>query len=83
MTLAEAIYQHSLRLPEAAAREALDFIQFLEQRYPVADTPGPTDPRREAARREALEHLAQVRIAWGGKPIPDRDALYDDARGGG
>lgn len=33
MTLAETIYQHSLRLPEAAAREALDFIQFLEMRY--------------------------------------------------
>ncbi|TAN50730.1 MAG: DUF2281 domain-containing protein [Methylococcaceae bacterium] len=33
MTLAEAIYQHSLNLPEQAAREALDFIEFLEQRY--------------------------------------------------
>jgi hypothetical protein len=33
MTLAEAIYQHSRNLPEAAAREALDFVQFLEQRY--------------------------------------------------
>jgi hypothetical protein len=33
MTLAEAIYQHSLNLPESAAQEALDFIEFLEQRY--------------------------------------------------
>ncbi|MDO9106720.1 MAG: DUF2281 domain-containing protein [Methylovulum sp.] len=33
MNLAETIYQHSLKLPEAAAREALDFIEFLEQRY--------------------------------------------------
>lgn len=33
MNLAEAIYQHSLNLPEIAAREALDFIEFLEQRY--------------------------------------------------
>lgn len=33
MTLAETIYQHSLNLPEVAAREALDFIEFLEQRY--------------------------------------------------
>ncbi|MDO9268128.1 MAG: DUF2281 domain-containing protein [Methylobacter sp.] len=40
MNLAETIYQHSLNLPESAAREALDFIEFLEQRYaPVpADT---------------------------------------------
>lgn len=37
MNLAESIYQHSLNLPEIAAREALDFIEFLEQRYaPVA-----------------------------------------------
>ena len=33
MSLAENIYHHSRRLPEEAAREALDFIQFLEQRY--------------------------------------------------
>ncbi len=33
MSLAENIYHHSRRLPEQAAREALDFIQFLEQRY--------------------------------------------------
>jgi hypothetical protein len=80
MTLAEAIYQHSLRLPEPAAREALDFIEFLESRYGLADLavgPGPVD---EAARREALAHLDRVRIPWGGKPIPDRAALYDDAR---
>jgi hypothetical protein len=33
MSLAENIYHHSRRLPEEAAREALDFIRFLEQRY--------------------------------------------------
>jgi len=33
MSLAETIYQRSLNLPEFAAREALDFIEFLEQRY--------------------------------------------------
>ncbi len=33
MNLAESIYQHSLNLPEIAARQALDFIEFLEQRY--------------------------------------------------
>jgi hypothetical protein len=33
MNLAETIYKHSLNLPESAAREALDFIEFLEQRY--------------------------------------------------
>jgi len=33
MNLAETIYQHSLNLSETAAREVLDFFEFLEQRY--------------------------------------------------
>ena len=33
MTLAETIYKHSLHLPEPVAREVLDFIQLIEQRY--------------------------------------------------
>ena len=77
MTIAETIYQHCLRLPEHAAREVLDFAAFLEQRY---STPART-PEHEAARQEALAHLAGMRIHWGGKPIADRDALYDVVRG--
>jgi hypothetical protein len=38
MNLAETIYRHSLHLPEQAAREALDFIEFLEQRYSTTRT---------------------------------------------
>jgi hypothetical protein len=38
MTLAETIYQHRLHLPEPAAREALAFIQNLENRYGVVPT---------------------------------------------
>ena len=41
--LAETIYQHSLNLPETAAREALDFIEFLEQRY----APVPANTKQE------------------------------------
>lgn len=37
MTLAETIYQRSLKLPDAAAQEALDFIEFLNQRYGIAE----------------------------------------------
>jgi hypothetical protein len=36
---AQAIYQRSLQLPEVAAREALDFIEFLQQRYATPLTP--------------------------------------------
>lgn len=83
MTLAETIYQHSLRLPESAAREALDFIQFLEQRYGIDEPSTDSASVRETARRQVLLHLANVRVIWDGKPIPDRDALYDDVRAGG
>jgi hypothetical protein len=38
MSIADNIYHHSRKLPEQAAREALDFIQFLEQRYAVKST---------------------------------------------
>lgn len=79
MTLAEMIYQRSLKLPEPAAREALDFIEFLEQRYGVASQEGPEE--LSPAQREALARLSAVRIPFGGKPIPDRDQVYDDARG--
>lgn len=32
MTIAQIIYEHSLRLPDSAAYEVLVFIQMLEQR---------------------------------------------------
>ncbi|WGS87734.1 DUF2281 domain-containing protein [Methylomonas sp. UP202] len=38
MNLAEVIYRRSLALPEPAAREALDFIEFLGHRYGLNDT---------------------------------------------
>jgi hypothetical protein len=34
VNLADTIYQRSLNLPEYRARQVLDFIEFLEQRYP-------------------------------------------------
>lgn len=55
MTLAEAIYQHSLALPEPAAREALDFIEFLEQRYGQPATQIAEDEKK---RQAALAHIA-------------------------
>lgn len=33
MSLAENIYHHSRQLPEQVAREALDFTEFMKQRY--------------------------------------------------
>ena len=48
MTLAETIYRHSLHLPEHAAQEALDFIEFLEQRYGTVQTPPKSSGDTEA-----------------------------------
>jgi hypothetical protein len=44
MNLPEAIYRHSLNLPEPAAREVLDFIEFLESRLdaPTRKTAAPS-----------------------------------------
>ena len=47
MTLSEMIYQHSLRLYEPAAREVLDFIEFLEQRQ-LVKTGQPFQSKRQA-----------------------------------
>ena len=81
MNLAKEIYQKSLSLPEHLARETLDFIEFLEQRHGIKPA-RVTTPATEEERKAALAHLASLRINFGGKPIPDRDALYDEARGG-
>ena len=75
--LAETIYQRSLALPESAAREVLDFIEFLEQRYGQPATLATDDQQK---RQAALAHIATRRVPWKGKPIPNRDAFYDDAR---
>ncbi|WP_020562410.1 DUF2281 domain-containing protein [Methylosarcina fibrata] len=76
MTLAEIIYQRSLTLPVEKAQEVLDFIEFLQQRQ----TRQP-EAASETEHQQALAYLDSIRIEWHGKPISDRDALYDDARG--
>jgi hypothetical protein len=81
MTLAETIYQHCLRLPEQAAREVLDRIETLEKRYARTAVPAVSESENEAARQDALAHLEGLRVHWDGKPIADRDVLYDEARG--
>jgi hypothetical protein len=80
MTLAESIYQHSLNLPEPAAREALDFIQFLESRYGVTSKTSVAQASEEK-RAAALQKLTKVRLHFDGKPITNRDELYDSTRG--
>ena len=67
MSLAENIYHHSRKLPEQAAREALDFVQFLEQRYAV----------KGAARAEDTETFLAAVAGTLGDDFPD-DITDDD-----
>ena len=67
MTLAENIYHHSRNLPEQAAREALDFVQFLEQRY----------AGKSAARPEDTESFLSAVAGTLGDDFPD-DITDDD-----
>ena len=61
MTLAETIYQHSLNLPEVAAREALDFIEFLEMRYRRdSQSPEQAEPPRKRRAGSAAGRLVIV-----------------------
>ena len=48
MSIAEIIYAHSRRLPDQAAREALSYIEYLEQRYGVRSPKGAEQDDTEA-----------------------------------
>jgi len=74
MNLAHEIYKRSQELPEHAAREVLDFVDFLGKRYgkqPISEPPAP---------EEALRKLDELSIHWEGKPLESRDGLYDNTR---
>jgi hypothetical protein len=76
MSIAEIIYQKSLHLPEQAAYEVLDFIQFLEQRYQKTvndSSPAILTPEQKAA----YTRLSALQINWKGKPITDRDEINE------
>lgn len=68
MDYAATIYQRSLQLPEQAAREALDFIDFLALRYSVA---GP-----QSMQRDTDSFLRAISSGWEGD-FPD-DISGDD-----
>lgn len=73
MTLIETIYQKSLNLTEQQSIEVIHFIDFIKNRfYPQQPTP--------TQREQALAHLDSIKINWYGKPIQNRDELYDDSR---
>jgi hypothetical protein len=66
MNYADAIYRRSLSLPDPAAREALDFIDFLLQRYGTT----PSAAGRSAPKRDATALIQAVAGGWG-TDVPD------------
>jgi hypothetical protein len=73
MNLTETIYQKSSFLSEEQAREVIDFIDFLKTRPAIANKP-------QNQRQQAIAYLKNTALDWAGKPIVDRDTLYDNAR---
>jgi hypothetical protein len=75
MTLIDTIYKKSLTLTEQQSIEVIDFIDFIKSRF--------AHRRHESSkteREQALAHLDTVKINWEGKPIQNRDELYDNSR---
>lgn len=61
-TLAQQISQQAHRLPEAAQREVLHFIEFIRSRYPAAPpTTQPTSKRKTSWSETPLYGLWQDR----------------------
>ncbi|BDI06921.1 DUF2281 domain-containing protein [Sphaerotilus microaerophilus] len=81
MNYADAIYRRSLSLPDPAAREALDFIDFLLQRYGTT----PSAAGYSATHRDSAALIQAVAGGWG-PDVPDdiddadlaQDALRDE-----
>ena len=68
MGIAEKIYQHSLRLPDEAARQALAFIEFLEQQS-----------QRQTAMNQPLAHHRVMTKRQAGSAKNQLVIIQDDA----
>ena len=93
MTPTETTCQHGLKLSEDEAREveedflialdkdisddAVDEVLAAALRLSEALSPGAIN---ETERQAALAHLSSLRFEWNGKPIANRDELYDEIR---
>lgn len=71
----KALYRHktiNVSIQEADDKEGvLDVSRFSEMVL----------AENENKRQAALAHIAALKIDWQGKPMADRDTLYDEARG--
>lgn len=73
-----------LQLQQHLNKPLPDVVAHILQQ--ALDTPnseqsfGQRSSAHTSEQREALAYLDSIKIDWGGKPIPNRDALYDNAR---
>ena len=81
MNYAQTIYQRSLQLPDTAAQEALDFIDFLLERS--APAAARTHGRGDAPQQDTAAFLRAVAGGWGDDfpdDIDDTDLGTDSPR---
>jgi hypothetical protein len=75
MNTAELIYRQAKNLPEAAAREVLDFIEFLHAKERRSEDETAYLMREPANARDLLEAAAELRDH---KAYPAHELLPDD-----
>ena len=79
MNYAQTIYQRSLQLPDTAAQEALDFIDFLLQRHAMTAK----SPQQDGPRQDTAAFLRAIANGWGDDfpdDIDDTDLGMDSPR---
>jgi Arc/MetJ family transcription regulator len=76
----DQLFQQATKLTGLADKQAL-LEESLRVLIQTKKKIGVSETVVEIHRQKALEYLAHVEVDWHGKPIADRNTLYDDARG--
>jgi len=83
-------FQHTVHIPESipdgvSVKVVLSFDESKIDHKQQEELQGLQDSKdkltaNDKQRSEALTHIAAMNIDWKGKPIENRDQLYDDMR---
>lgn len=85
-------FQHTVHIPEnipdgVSVKVVLSFDESKidqkqqEELLSLEDNKNKRTTDKNEQRRKALAHIAAVNVDWQGKPIENRDQLYDELRG--
>ncbi len=79
MNAAQALKLEIERTPEPLLQEVYDFLVFLKSRTNGLDRPG-TVMDRDAVSVSSPDFLARQKAIFGGRTVPDSQAILDDLR---